>query len=86
MCVEGNAMLYAYCEEKGIAHRRLGKLVVAATDEDVRRWKATCKMRRPMALRICNGWMLHKFATWSLIFARSQVFIPLLPESLIAMP
>jgi len=35
MCVEGKAKLYAYCEEKGIAHRRLGKLVVAATDEDV---------------------------------------------------
>lgn len=28
-------MLYAYCEEKGISHRRLGKLVVASTDEDL---------------------------------------------------
>jgi len=35
MCVEGNAMLYAYCAEKGISHRRLGKLVVASTNEDV---------------------------------------------------
>ncbi len=35
MCVEGRAMLYAYCEEKGIPHRRLGKLVVATNDADI---------------------------------------------------
>lgn len=35
LCVEGRAMLYAYCEAKGIPFRRVGKLVVAATDEDV---------------------------------------------------
>lgn len=29
MCVRGNALLYAYCEERGIPHRRLGKLIVA---------------------------------------------------------
>ncbi len=32
MCVEGARRLYAYCEERGIPHRRSGKLVVA-TDE-----------------------------------------------------
>jgi L-2-hydroxyglutarate oxidase LhgO len=35
MCVEGRAMLYAYCREKGIPHRRLGKLVVATRNEDI---------------------------------------------------
>jgi L-2-hydroxyglutarate oxidase LhgO len=35
MCVEGRAMLYAYCEEKGIPHRRLGKLVVATHNDDI---------------------------------------------------
>jgi L-2-hydroxyglutarate oxidase LhgO len=35
MCVEGRSLLYAYCEEKGIPHRRVGKLVVATNDEDV---------------------------------------------------
>jgi L-2-hydroxyglutarate oxidase LhgO len=29
LCVKGRAMLYAYCTERGIAHRRCGKLIVA---------------------------------------------------------
>lgn len=29
LCVQGRAALYAYCAERGIAHRRCGKLIVA---------------------------------------------------------
>jgi L-2-hydroxyglutarate oxidase LhgO len=29
LCVEGKERLYAYCAERGVTHRRLGKLVVA---------------------------------------------------------
>ncbi|WP_152543451.1 FAD-dependent oxidoreductase, partial [Methylibium sp. T29] len=29
LCVAGKAALYAYCAERGIAHRRCGKLIVA---------------------------------------------------------
>ncbi|WP_374674716.1 NAD(P)/FAD-dependent oxidoreductase [Ideonella sp.] len=29
LCVQGRQMLYAYCAERGVAHRRCGKLVVA---------------------------------------------------------
>jgi L-2-hydroxyglutarate oxidase LhgO len=29
LCVQGKQLLYAYCEERGVAHRRCGKLVVA---------------------------------------------------------
>jgi L-2-hydroxyglutarate oxidase LhgO len=29
MCVKGREMLYRYCEERGVAHRRCGKLIVA---------------------------------------------------------
>src|SRR5690606_11846302 len=29
LCVTGRDMLYRYCEERGIAHRRCGKLIVA---------------------------------------------------------
>jgi L-2-hydroxyglutarate oxidase LhgO len=35
LCVEGRAALYGYCKERGIAHRRCGKLVVAADDSEV---------------------------------------------------
>ena len=34
-CVEGKAMLYEYCLERGIPHSRLGKLIVAADEEEV---------------------------------------------------
>lgn len=33
LCVAGRAMLYAYCAERGIPHRRCGKLIVAANDQ-----------------------------------------------------
>ncbi|HEY9281033.1 MAG TPA: NAD(P)/FAD-dependent oxidoreductase [Eoetvoesiella sp.] len=31
LCVAGKHLLYDYCQERGIPHRRLGKLIVAAT-------------------------------------------------------
>ena len=35
LCVEGKQMLYSYCAERGIAHRRCGKLIVATTAAQV---------------------------------------------------
>ncbi len=35
LCVEGKAMLYAFCRDYGVPHRRCGKLVVAADDSEV---------------------------------------------------
>ena len=32
LCVEGKALLYQYCEERGIAYRRSGKLIVATSE------------------------------------------------------
>ncbi|MFY9510991.1 MAG: NAD(P)/FAD-dependent oxidoreductase, partial [Rubrivivax sp.] len=34
-CVEGRQRLYAYCEERGVAHRRCGKLIVATRPEEL---------------------------------------------------
>jgi len=35
LCVAGRQMLYRYCEEKGIRHRRIGKLIVATTGDEL---------------------------------------------------
>lgn len=34
LCVRGRQQLYRYCEERGVAHRRCGKLVVATSAEE----------------------------------------------------
>ena len=35
LCVQGKQLLYAYCAERGVAHRQLGKLIVATSPEQV---------------------------------------------------
>ena len=35
LCVEGRRQLFAYCEARGVAHRRCGKLVVATSADQV---------------------------------------------------
>lgn len=35
VCVEGKKMLYRYCEEHGVGHRRIGKLLVATEDSQI---------------------------------------------------
>jgi L-2-hydroxyglutarate oxidase LhgO len=36
LCVRGRHLLYPYCEARGIDHRRCGKLIVAADEEQVK--------------------------------------------------
>ena len=35
LCVQGKALLYDYCEARGIGHRRCGKLIVATSEAEV---------------------------------------------------
>jgi L-2-hydroxyglutarate oxidase LhgO len=44
LCVRGKAMLYRYCEARGVPHRRLGKLLVAVDDAE-----------RPLLQRYADG-------------------------------
>lgn len=39
-CVEGREMLYARCEQWGISYRRVGKLIIATSDDQVARLEA----------------------------------------------
>jgi L-2-hydroxyglutarate oxidase LhgO len=34
-CVRGKALLYAYCAERGVPHKRLGKLLVACDEHEI---------------------------------------------------
>lgn len=35
LCVEGKGLMYAYCEERGIGHKRCGKLIVATSRSQI---------------------------------------------------
>lgn len=48
-CVQGRELLYAYCAERGIPHRRCGKLVVATAPEQ------HAQLADVMATAIANG-------------------------------
>jgi L-2-hydroxyglutarate oxidase LhgO len=36
LCVQGKSLLYAYCQERHVPHRRCGKLIVATQEQQVR--------------------------------------------------
>ncbi len=43
LCVEGRERLYRYCEAHGVGHRRCGKLIVAATENEHERLAAVAR-------------------------------------------
>lgn len=49
LCVDGREQLYAYCAARGVPHRQLGKLIVAADEGDV------AILERYRALAQANG-------------------------------
>lgn len=46
LCVEGKGRLYAYCAERGIPHKRLGKLIVAVEEGEIATFEAIEKRAR----------------------------------------
>ena len=34
LCLQGNSLLYAWCEKHSVPHRRIGKLIIAANEEE----------------------------------------------------
>lgn len=36
LCLEGKKMLYAYCREKAVGHKRIGKLILATSPDEVK--------------------------------------------------
>lgn len=46
LCVEGKERLYAYCAERGIPHKRLGKLIVAAEEAEIATFEGIEKRAR----------------------------------------
>ena len=40
-CVQGRELLYAYCQERGLGHRRCGKFIVATNEAQVAQLEAT---------------------------------------------
>lgn len=40
LCVTGSRMMYRYCQDNGIEHRRLGKILVATSDDELLKLEA----------------------------------------------
>ena len=63
LCVEGNRLLYELCQKHGIGHKKLGKLIVAASDEEtgqLQELKAKGQRNGAEGLRILSSHELKK--------------------------
>jgi L-2-hydroxyglutarate oxidase LhgO len=57
LCVQGRALLYAYCAERGIGHRRCGKLIVATSADQL------AQLDKILAMAIGNDVMDLQYLT-----------------------
>ena len=55
LCVRGKELLYAYCAQRGVAHRRCGKLIVADDAAQVAALRAIEAAPPPTASRTAAG-------------------------------
>jgi hypothetical protein len=59
VCQAGRHMLYEYCAARGVAHQRLGKIVVATSEQQAWRSDAYCPAHSNIDIR---RWMITPFA------------------------
>lgn len=64
LCIAGREMLYAYCAERGIPHRRCGKLVVASRVEELPALEALA--RRASDAGVADAVLLDRAAALAL--------------------
>lgn len=58
LCVEGRDRLYAYASERGVAHRRCGKLIVATDDDQIAKleqFASTARLNGVTGLRLLTA-------------------------------
>ena len=55
LCVEGKAMLYAFCQEFGVPHKRCGKLLVAVNEAEVGKLAAIKAQAEANGVAISSG-------------------------------
>jgi len=60
LCIEGRELLYAFCEQQGIAYDRCGKLVVATTEDELPRLDALAERG------VANGLQVRKLSAHEL--------------------
>ena len=78
LCVQGGIELYRYCEEKGINHRKIGKLIVASSESDMVKLNKIAKQAE--INKVVNFSLLDRSETLELepsLNARASIFSPL---------
>ena len=56
LCVEGNKMLYEFCKKYGVPHKKLGKLIVATNDEEIRTLEELYKIAKDNGVEGLRIW------------------------------
>ena len=81
LCVAGKERLYRYCAERGVAHRRIGKLLVAADEAELPALASYARSGRPPTACRSSRSPPPRFASSNRRCARSPACTPHRPAS-----
>ena len=65
LCVRGKHLLYAYCAERGVPHKRLGKLIVATDTAQAAQLEDIARRARATAWTTCNTFPAKRPCGWN---------------------